>query len=233
MNTAKVLKVIIIEDNPGDLKSIVGVLETMTDTFKFGGHASTGEAGIVLALEERPDLVLLDLGLPDMSGFKVWDWLHQLNPTPDTIPITGDNSGESIRKAHAMGALSYIYKPFSRVQLRNLLQEYHKWDGVVRRSGTAGQAEINYGFKSQGDMAGGLPKGLSRRTQQSIQELLQKSPDRWFNAHEVGQLMKMSRSCASRYLNNMTEVGYVTSKNDYLNHPGRPAVIYRWADGTR
>ena len=82
--------------------------------------AFDGMTGIQLAKENKFDLVLLDLGLPDMEGFDV---LQQLKEHPDIQPVpvmllTGRNSSKEKVEAFQRGAVDYVTKPFDIAELR-------------------------------------------------------------------------------------------------------------------
>ena len=82
--------------------------------------AFDGAAGLALAKQERFDLVLLDLGLPDMEGFAV---LQQLKEHPEiqsapVILLTGRNSTAEKVQGFRMGAVDYVTKPFDIAELR-------------------------------------------------------------------------------------------------------------------
>jgi len=79
-----------------------------------------GERGIERAISERPDLILLDIDLPDLDGFEV---CRQLKDHPETkdIPViflTGTTSTESKVRGLDLGAVDYVTKPFDQVELR-------------------------------------------------------------------------------------------------------------------
>jgi CheY-like chemotaxis protein len=76
-------------------------------------HAPHGQAGITLAHEARPDVIFLDLHLPDLSGEEV---LRQLWGDPETRPIpvvvlTADATPGQVRRVMASGASAYLTKP--------------------------------------------------------------------------------------------------------------------------
>jgi len=79
-----------------------------------------GERGVERAIAEQPDLILLDIDLPDVDGFEV---CRQLKDHPDTrdIPViflTGTTSTDSKVKGLDLGAVDYVTKPFDQVELR-------------------------------------------------------------------------------------------------------------------
>jgi two-component system, cell cycle response regulator len=81
---------------------------------------TSGTRGVERAIADKPDLVLLDIDLPDLDGFEV---CRQLKEHPDTkdIPIiflTGTTSTESKVRGLDLGAVDYVTKPFDQVELR-------------------------------------------------------------------------------------------------------------------
>lgn len=80
-------------------------------------EARDGKAAIALAASEKPDLVILDVHLPDMSGVDVMEQLELMTPKPVVIMLTGDDTVETAGKALAAGAFSYITKPFEAKDL--------------------------------------------------------------------------------------------------------------------
>ena len=89
------------------------------------GTAHSGRQGLDLAAELLPDLVLLDIHLPDMSGLEV---LRQLRNRPhqptDVLVITASRELETVRAAMAGGVLHYLVKPFTSQALNERLDEY-------------------------------------------------------------------------------------------------------------
>ncbi len=81
--------------------------------------AYDGPSGIALAEEHNPDLILLDVMMPQMSGFEVCEKLTNQNSTKN-IPIillTALNNAEDTEKGFAAGAFDFIKKPFNRIEL--------------------------------------------------------------------------------------------------------------------
>ncbi|MFC8410594.1 response regulator [Arthrobacter sp. NPDC057259] len=93
--------------------------------FDVVGTAHSGRQGLDLAAELLPDLVLLDIHLPDMSGLEV---LRQLRNRPhqptNVLVITASRELETVRAAMAGGVLHYLVKPFTSQALNERLDEY-------------------------------------------------------------------------------------------------------------
>lgn len=75
-------------------------------------EAESGIAALELALDCDPDLVLLDLGLPDLDGLDVCRRLLELAPTP-VIVVSADGDEERTLRAFELGVVDYVRKPFS------------------------------------------------------------------------------------------------------------------------
>jgi DNA-binding NtrC family response regulator len=90
--------------------------------------AYTGKDGIDIAKRENPDVVLLDLRLPDVDGLEVLGHLTDLEPVPNTIMMTAHGNIEVAVSAIKKGAYDFIEKPFSvdklRIMVRNALSAH-------------------------------------------------------------------------------------------------------------
>ena len=79
-------------------------------------EAETGEAGLAEIVQRRPDIVLLDLGLPDMEGVKVLRRLREWSDVPVLILSVRDDAEEKVAALDA-GADDYVTKPFDTAEL--------------------------------------------------------------------------------------------------------------------
>ncbi len=111
----KAQRILIVEDNPMNMELATDLLEVAGFTVLL---AKTAEAGLVLANAERPDLILMDIGLPGMDGLEATRRLKQ-NPATAHIPVvavsasvmTGDEA-----KAFVAGCCAYISRPIDTRQ---------------------------------------------------------------------------------------------------------------------
>ena len=86
-------------------------------------EARTGAEGVKLAVAETPKLILMDISMPDMDGYEA---TRQINGDPSlaSIPvifITGRSAAEDNGQSFASGAVSYICKPFTAQQLKDVV----------------------------------------------------------------------------------------------------------------
>jgi len=108
-----VTHVLVIEDDPAIRSSLV---RSLTDRGHAVSSAPGGMAGLQQALDEQPDLVLLDLGLPDLDGHSLLTMLRAVRHTP-VIVVTARDDDPSVVRALDAGADDYVVKPFGMDQL--------------------------------------------------------------------------------------------------------------------
>lgn len=109
------MKLLIIEDNPDIIEAVSLCFELRwPEVTVVSTH--NGEEGVAMAGSEAPDLIVLDLGLPDINGFEV---LRQIRFFSDTPVIILTVRGEELDKIKGLelGADDYITKPFSHMEL--------------------------------------------------------------------------------------------------------------------
>ncbi len=119
--------VLLIEDDPGIRTAVIRSLTAR-------GHAvdaaTTGLDGLQMMLTQEPDVVILDLGLPDVSGERLLGMIRAVTQTPVIVATARDDEGLIVRLLDE-GADDYLVKPYSPEQLEARLR------AVLRRAGTA------------------------------------------------------------------------------------------------
>ena len=120
--------ILIVDDTPTNIGVIAGALR---DSYKTKVATNGAKALAIAAEEEKPDLILLDVMMPEMDGYEVCRRL-KADPTTSEIPIiflTGQTSAEDETQGFDVGAVDYVHKPFSsavvkaRVRSHILLRE--------------------------------------------------------------------------------------------------------------
>jgi DNA-binding response OmpR family regulator len=83
--------------------------------------AHHGAAALIQAAAIRPDVVLLDVNMPEVSGDRVLDRLHAIDPTVPVVMLTGNADEELARGFLRRGALDYVAKPFQLATLERVV----------------------------------------------------------------------------------------------------------------
>lgn len=121
-------RILIVED---DLSIRNALRRGLTERGEAVAVAGDGMSGLSLALQEDPDIVLLDLGLPDIDGLRVLGMLRGVSDVP-VIVITAQDDDQTTVRALDAGADDYIVKPFGTEQVAARIR------AVLRRVPRAG-----------------------------------------------------------------------------------------------
>lgn len=109
------MKALIIEDEKSIIDAINVAFEFRWPDAKLIA-STTGKKGILLARKEPPDIIILDLNLPDISGFDVLKEIREFSTVP-VIILTVRSDDEDMLKGLEAGADDYIIKPFNYMTL--------------------------------------------------------------------------------------------------------------------
>lgn len=115
-------RILIIDDTPSNIRVL---LDALQDHYTFSA-ANRGQRGLELARSQSPDLILLDLSMPEMDGYQVLQALQQDRRTA-SIPViflTGRNDEDDEERGLDLGAVDYITKPFRINAVRARIQNH-------------------------------------------------------------------------------------------------------------
>lgn len=224
------IRALIVEDDFRVANVHAGFVERV-DGFEVAGMAHTAAAALEAAERLRPDIVLLDVFLPDADGLEVQRRLAAGAHPPDVLFLTAMREMATVRAAMRAGALSYLVKPFSFDALRDRLVAYAELHEHTGRGGEADQDDIDRLFAAmrRGAPARTMPKGHSPATAELIVEALGEAPGA-LSAGEIAQRVGVSRATAQRYLSVLAGSGELELSLRY-GSAGRPEHEYRLAGG--
>jgi len=197
------------------------------DGFEVVGTAQTGEEALALVASLQPDLVLLDLYLPDAFGLDVVTRLRAAGETCDVLVITAAKEADAVRGAVRQGVVGYLLKPFTFTDLEQRLRTY-----AAERARDLGdeltQEQIDAAFGSQPVRRAAvalLPKGLSTETAEAVETALREAAET-LSATECAEAVGISRVSARRYLEHFVASGRADVTLRY-GSTGRPERRYR------
>ncbi|CAN7505655.1 response regulator [Knoellia sp. LjRoot47] len=206
---------------------------TRLDGFEVVGVASTGAQALAVVKDKRPDLVLLDVYLPDLTGLEVLRRLRGLGADCDVIVISAARDLDSLRQAMQSGVYQYLVKPFELDELRRRLAEYALHRARIRGQDpdtTVEQEEADRLFRAgpAGRGRTSLPKGISAETVALVSAALAGAGDEGMSATECGEAVGIARSSARRYLEHLVDTGAAAVRHRY-GSAGRPERRYQSA----
>ena len=195
--------------------------------FEVVGEATTGAEARALVERLRPDLVLLDIYLPDENGIELMRRLRASDSRADVIAITSAKDVDVLRDAMQLGVVHYIVKPFTFTTLRDRLESYATARQRLADMKHADQRDIDrlYGLLRTSSDAS-LPKGISPPTLTLVASLL-RGADGPLSTAEVASGAGISQGVARRYLRFLSDSGAVDFTLRY-GAAGRPEHLYHW-----
>lgn len=130
----KVMKVLLVEDEPSAARLLSSVIELKCSGFEIAGVAENGEEGLVKIRLLRPDVVITDIKMPVMDGIGLVTRIKEEFPDIYSIIVSGYQDFEYAKGAIRCGVVDYLLKPVNAGQLNELLgsvrlkleKEYHE-----------------------------------------------------------------------------------------------------------
>jgi two-component system, OmpR family, alkaline phosphatase synthesis response regulator PhoP len=153
--------ILVVEDDPSIARGLM-------QNLRFEGYsvqvASDGEAGLALAVDRKPDLVILDVMLPRLNGFEVLRELRRLELDVPVIMLTA--KGEEVDKVRGLdlGADDYVTKPFGLAELlarvRSALRRKQQLEQKIAHTRFA---DVDVDFTARTVTVGGKPVSVTTR----------------------------------------------------------------------
>jgi DNA-binding response OmpR family regulator len=119
-------RTVLIVDDDAPSRTVLGIVCGSR------GHAvieaASGADALVAARERRPDLILLDVSLPDMSGLEVCSRLRDAGTTTPILMLSGHADPDDVARGLRLGADVYLTKPYELRELMARIDEHLRWD---------------------------------------------------------------------------------------------------------
>jgi response regulator of citrate/malate metabolism len=217
------IKVLIVDDDFMVAKVHAGFVRAL-DGFEVVGTAASGAEALAAAQRLAPDLVLMDVYLPDMTGLEVLRRLRSTGPATDVIVISAARDVDSIRSALHGGVLHYLVKPFDRRTFEARLQDYAALRGELTELQEAGQGDVDRVFgryRGNGPAPVTTPKGIAPETLDLVRKVLAEAGPDGLSATECSERTGLARVSARRYLEQLVTVQEADVRQRY-GTAGRP-----------
>ena len=139
ISPSPLIRVMIVDDHEMVRKGLVTFLYAFDD-LQLVGEAESGTAAIQLCGEIQPDVVLMDIAMPDMNGVDVTRTICQKYPQVQVIALTSFKEGDLVKEALEAGAIAYLLKDVSADELVQAIRAAHA--GRATLSPEAAQALV-------------------------------------------------------------------------------------------
>lgn len=226
MTPAPDVRTLVVDDDYRVAK-IHAAYVARTDGFEVVGQAHSAADALKAVTVLEPDLVLMDVYLPDGDGLGVIRKLLERQEHPDFIVITAARDVSTVRTAMQLGAVHYLVKPFGYQALQEKLAAYHDLRRTMAELGDADQSAVDALFGMLRGPAALPPtpgKGHSAPTLELVRNAVRSAAGD-VSAAEVAELVGISRPTAQRYLSYLTRHGVVRLQLRY-GATGRPEHRY-------
>lgn len=226
------IQVLIIEDDVR-IAEINKRFVMKIEGFEVIGIATDGAQAHDMLEILKPDLVLLDLHLPDIQGLELLKHIKQHYSTSDVIMITAAKDLPTVRASIQSGVFDYIVKPVIFDRFRETLEKFKRfWESINALEGDepmVDQQKIDELMRKSA-LEGGfqhavVPKGIDQLTLQKVMLHLKRLQEP-YTADLISRNLGISRSTARRYLEYLVSQGTVTADLSY-GTVGRPERVYR------
>ncbi|MEI4768948.1 response regulator [Psychrobacillus sp. FJAT-51614] len=225
------INVIIVEDD-ADAANIYKHFTNEIDHFNVIATASSGSQALQLLKVIHPQLILLDVFLPDMNGIELLREIRKEYRGIDVIMITAANDTESVSEAIRGGAFGYLIKPIIIDKLIAALIQYDVVRGQLYQNQSVNQDNIDDLFRSNNKLKQvantpkvAYPKGIDKHTLKLVRSKIQNVLES-LSADEFSQLVGISYSTMRRYLEYLVSLEEMEVEIIY-GSVGRPERKYK------
>ncbi|WP_057913132.1 response regulator [Peribacillus muralis] len=180
------------------------------DEIEVVGKAVNAKKTLRILEQKKPDLLLLDVYMPDQLGTELLPEIRQKSPNVDIIMITAATEKEQLEKALHYGVENYLIKPVEMKRFNQVIREYLKKVQLLKSKQEIDQDFVDLILK-KGDVlpetneVPALPKGVDEITLTKVIEVLHAS-DISLSAEQVSGQIGASRTTARRYLEYLISV---------------------------
>src|SRR3954447_17104359 len=128
-----VIRVLIADDHPVVCLGLLGIINGQPDMVVVG-QARSGTQAVALARKHAPDVILMDLRMPEMNGVEAIEAIRAERPESAVIVLTTYQGDEDIRRAIAAGAQAYLVKGMSHLKLLEAIRSVRAGQSYFPRS---------------------------------------------------------------------------------------------------
>lgn len=211
---SEAITVLLVDDHAVVRQGVRTFLETQAD-LSVVGEAGSGEEAVELAAQHIPDVVLVDLIMPEMDGVETTRRVKQVSPRSQVVVLTSYHEDEHIFPALKAGALSYVLKDLSAEEL-----------AAAVRKAAVGEAVLHPRVAARviKELQGRREEGLNPFTELSERELevLKLIADGMSNAAMAAKLVLSEKTIKGHVSNILSKLHLVDRTQ---------AAVYAWREG--
>ena len=211
---AEAISVLLVDDHSMVREGVRAVLVTQPDIMVVG-EAGSGEEAIKLAEQHVPDVILMDLIMPNMDGVEATRRVKQVSPRSRVVVLTSYHEDEHIFPALKAGALSYVLKDISAEELASAVRKAALGEAVLHPR-----------------VAARVIKELQGRREDALNPFTELSERELEVLKLIADGMSNAEMAAKLFLSEKTVKGHVSNILSKLHLADRTqAAVYAWREG--
>lgn len=115
------IKIVVADDHKLFRQGLIGLMRAHDDLVEVVGEAASGQEAVQLAHQLRPDVILMDIQMPDGDGLKATRQIREMLPEVAVVILTASESDQHLYEAVRLGASGYLLKDLDATELFELL----------------------------------------------------------------------------------------------------------------
>ena len=128
------LRILVVDDHRLFRQGLIGLMKTRRDLVTVVGEASSGREAVHQVDELQPDVVLMDIFMPDCDGLEATAYIRKHHPQTQVVMLTASESDEHLYRAVQFGAVGYLLKNLDAAELFDLLTGLERGEVLISRT---------------------------------------------------------------------------------------------------
>jgi len=211
------IRILLIDDFPLIREGFAAALEA-DPGLTIVGQADNGEDGLRLARELQPDVVILDLRMPEMGGMTVLERLRPEAPDAKVLVVTATEKAQPLLEAVSAGASGYLTKRCTREELRQAVITVHGGGSMI--SPALASVLIQEYSRTRGGEPSTVRALLGARDQEILRLVAQGHTDR-----EIGKVLHISPRTVQNHLTRIRERTGLKRRSELARWAVQHAVV--------
>lgn len=201
MTTSQPIRVMLVDDHTMVRRGLATFLQ-ISDNLELVGEADNGEEAIELCARLLPDVILMDMVMPDMDGVTATRLIREQFPTVQVIALTSFKEAGLVKSALQAGAIGYLLKDISAEELARAIRSAHAGQGTV-------DSEVTQGLIQAATRPTAPGKDLTEREHEVLTLLVE-----GLNNTEIAEKLVVSPSTIKSHVSNILAKLDVTSRTE-------------------
>lgn len=212
-----IIKVLIADDHKLFRQGLIGLMRTREDLVNVIGEAETGEEAVRLAEELHPDVILMDIYMPEMDGLQAAKEIRSRFPEIAVVMLTSSEKDGHLYEAVQLGVSGYLLKSLDATELFDLLEGVTKGETAMTRA-MAGKL-----LKAVANRLANGDKGEQALTERELFVLRLVSSGA--SNQEIAQKLSISVNTVKSHLKNILEKLQLTNRTQAATYAMKHGLV--------